>query len=78
MNIFSKASRACSSRPERARASTYQNVQIEKVPHGPVAPISHRPGRARPAGPGRSCRRRRTDHKVRAAVFRRRVTQPGR
>jgi hypothetical protein len=31
LSIFSNVSRACSRRPERASASTHQNVQIEKV-----------------------------------------------
>ena len=38
MNIFSNVSRACSSRPERASASTYQKVQIENVPSSPRSP----------------------------------------
>ena len=35
---FSKVTRDCSSRPEWASASTYQNVQIEKVPSSPRSP----------------------------------------
>jgi hypothetical protein len=36
--IFSSVSLASSSRPERASASTYQNVQMEKVPSLPRRP----------------------------------------
>jgi hypothetical protein len=44
VNIFSKASRASSRRPERARASTYQKVQMEKVPSEPSSPSGEAAG----------------------------------
>jgi hypothetical protein len=36
--IFSNTSRASSSRPARASASTYQKVHSEKVPSSPASP----------------------------------------